>query len=236
MEIIKKTLYPKTPRLGEERVIVTEKLDGSNLGIFRSKNGLLIAQRNYIFKWTEKAVSLSNKEHYYKGLFSWLQEHGKELMENMHIGSGIFGEWIGMGKINYRRLEKKFYIFAKANLTEEEDDIKNLYYDRDLFIYPFKDQIIPEFIGVVPVVAELTKSPSIEELNKMYIRYVLQLNEYTLTDATEIINKDGTNYAIVDINYLPEKVEGFVINSNNTIYKYVRFKNGRSSEHELPKV
>ena len=55
-----------------------------------------------------------------------------------------------MGKIGYQELDKKVYMFAKANY--DNGAIKNLYYEHDLFKYPFINQEFPEYIGIVPVV------------------------------------------------------------------------------------
>ena len=65
--MIKKTLYPKTKRvLYKNRVTITEKLDGSNIGFFKVKGKLLIAQRNNVFEVDELE---DNKGMLYNGLF-----------------------------------------------------------------------------------------------------------------------------------------------------------------------
>lgn len=65
--MIKKTLYPKTKRvLYKNRVTITEKLDGSNIGFFKVNGKLLIAQRNNIFNIDELE---ENKGMLYNGLF-----------------------------------------------------------------------------------------------------------------------------------------------------------------------
>ena len=50
--MIKKEIYPKTKRAScmGDKVELTEKLDGSNLVIFKKNDELYIAQRNNIFK------------------------------------------------------------------------------------------------------------------------------------------------------------------------------------------
>ena len=77
-----------------------------------------------------------NKQMLYKGLKGWLDENGEDLKNRLMEGSGLFGEWIGMGKIKYPDLDKKVYMFAKANYDKGE--IKNLYYEHGLFKYPFE--------------------------------------------------------------------------------------------------
>lgn len=91
----------------------------------------------------------------YKGLYGWLNEHGEDLTDRLIEGSGFFGEWIGQGCLKYPDLDKRVYMFAKANYQNNE--IKNLYYDRELFLYPFIDQNFPDYIGIVPIVIELMK-------------------------------------------------------------------------------
>lgn len=198
--MIKKTLYPKTKRVQfKNRVVITEKLDGSNIGFFKANGKLLIAQRNNIFEIDELE---ENKGMLYKGLLGWINEYGKDLEERLIEGSGFFGEWIGMGKIKYPDLDKKVYMFAKANIDKGE--IKNLYYEHELFKYPFANQEFPEYIGIVPVVEERNSFPEIEILDYNYEMYKLKVNR---------------------------NVEGFIIAQNNNVNKYVRMKNGQLQAH-----
>lgn len=199
---IKRTLYPKTQRVGKSRhtIFITEKLDGSNLGIFKLDGKLIIAQRNCVYTYPHEGID-------YKGLQGWLDKNAEHLLENMHEGSGFFGEWIGMGKIKYGDiLDKRMYMFAKANI-DENLKVYNLYYNPHLFIYPFVDQEIPEYLGVVPLVKTMNKYPTLEELDQLYLEY---------TD-----------------NALEPKVEGFVINDNDQISKYVRLKDGYYGPHKI---
>ena len=117
-------------------------------------------------------------------------------------GSGFFGEWIGMGKLKYPELDKRVYMFAKANYDKGE--IKNLYYDYELFIYPFENQEFPEYVGIVPVVQIRPNSPNVEELDVIYSNYTNEVNR---------------------------SVEGFIIAQNNNVNKYVRMKNGKLEAH-----
>lgn len=203
--MIKKEIYPKTQRVICEgaKIQITEKLDGSNLVIFKLNDDLYIAQRNTIFNCNE--INDENKQSLYKGLYQWIEDNMETLYNELHDGSAICGEWLGMGKIKYdvSEFDKRFYMFAKANITEEFD-LYNLNYDHELFIYPFASQEIPKFIGVVPVVKEIRNIPNKEQLDKIY-------EEYT--------NKEKRN------------VEGFVVNYDNRITKYVRMKNGKLQEH-----
>jgi len=153
--MIKKEIYPKTKRLSCEgdKIYITEKLDGSNLCIFKKDGKLYFAQRNNIFEFNELE---ENKDKLYKGLFQWLQDN-KNVFEDLHENSVVCGEWLGMGKIKYSvdEFDKRFYMFAKANV-DEDFNLYNLIYDHKLFIYPFQSQVIPNCIGIVPEVTCLT--------------------------------------------------------------------------------
>jgi hypothetical protein len=198
--MVKKQIYPKTIRYSETKSFITEKLDGSNIGIFKINEELVIAQRNHVFKQSELT-----KENSYKGLREWLSINGDNLKEQLLEQSGFFGEWISMGQIKYTDtyLNKKVYMFAKANI-DEDYNIRNLQYNSELFIYPFEEQVIPSYIGVVPLVAETSDNITRLYLDVLYDKYTKDENR---------------------------NVEGFIINRNNTITKYVRMKNGKAGEH-----
>lgn len=117
----------------------------------------------------------------------------------------ICGEWIGMGclKYNVDEFDKRYYMFAKANI-DDNFSLKNLIYQHDLFIYPFDNQEIPKFIGIVPEVIKLNVIPTKEHLDSVYEKYCKKVNR---------------------------NVEGFVVNYKNVITKYVRMKNGKLKEH-----
>lgn len=202
--MIKKEIYPKTKRVScsGDRVYLTEKLDGSNLVFFKKDDELYIAQRKNIFKITELE---DVKDVLYKGLYQWLNDNKDVLIEEIHNDSAICGEWLGMGKIKYTidEFDKKWYMFAKANI-DDEFNLYNLNYEHSLFVYPFVSQEIPKFIGVVPEVVELNVLLTKEHLDSIYEKYCAKVNR---------------------------NVEGFVINYKNIITKYVRMKNGKLQEH-----
>lgn len=194
---MKKTLYPKTTRVKDEKIIITEKLDGSNLWIFNLWWEFYIAQRNNIFKMDELT-----KENSYKWLIWWLDENIGEI--DLCEWAWVFWEWIWMGKINYwETLTKKFYIFAKFNINSNFE-ARNIIYNRDLFIYPFKWQKIPDCMWIVPLV-EYSYTVTIADLNQLYQQYSIGLNR---------------------------PCEWFIINNNNQIQKYVRLKNWKLEEHK----
>lgn len=201
--MIKKEIYPKTKRVKCSGLLVeiTEKLDGSNLCIFKKDDKLYIAQRKTILSLDEIE---ENKDVLYKGLYQWLKDNMDEL-NDIRNDAVVCGEWLGMGKLKYTvdEFDKRFYMFAKANI-DAEFNLYNIYYNHDLFIYPFESLEIPKCLGVVPMAYNIEYLPDKDKLDKLYEIYT---------------NKVGRN------------VEGFVVNVNNTITKYVRMKNGKLQEH-----
>lgn len=201
--MIKKEIYPKTKRVSctGDYVYVTEKIDGSNMVIFKKDEEVYVAQRNSIFAFSELDEM---KDKLYKGLYEWLKVN-KDFFYDLHNNSAICGEWIGMGCLKYPvdEFDKRYYMFAKANI-DDEFNLYNLIYDHSLFIYPFQKQEIPSCMGIVPEVARLNVIPSKEHLDSIYEKYT---------------EKVGRN------------VEGFVVNYKNIISKYVRMKNGQLREH-----
>ncbi len=202
-------LYPKTKRVGSQKAKVTEKLDGSNIGFFRLNDELIIAQRNNVFTMTE-AINLSKKDDLYKGMREFLFNKGVKLRDRLYEGSGFFAEWIGMGRLKYD-LKNRINIFAKANIKFTSDktlgltyEVHNIYYNPDLFVYPFLEQKIPDFISIVPIVKELD-AVSVEILDELYDEYSKEVDR---------------------------NVEGFIVIYNNeSIQKYVRMKSGTLEKH-----
>ena len=204
--MIKKEIYPKTERikLGGIKVEITEKIDGSNLCFFKLGGELYIAMRSNIVSLTDLESDFDQvKDIIYPDLKDWLAQHGKTLKDSLNEHSAICGEWIAMGKLKYPDLDKKFYMFAKANVYGDMNLVK-LKYEHDLFIYPFVNQEIPTFIGVIPLVEVINFFPSVEYLNELYEKY---------------------NAAV------GRPVEGFIVNFDSRIAKYVRMKRGKVEDH-----
>lgn len=201
---LKTTLYPKTKRLDPKRgqVVITEKLDGSNLSFFKLNGKLHIAQRGWILSLYRAIMESSNL--LYKGLFGWLEEYGSTLEAELQDGACICGEWLGMSRISYGdRGLPRFNQFAKANITEDYS-LKNLYYDQELFKWSYRARCIPEYIGVVPTVEILDHIPTVDELDELYADYIPSVSS---------------------------DVEGFIIFANGGITKYIRMKNGELEDH-----
>lgn len=201
--MITQQIYPKTKRVkcSGDRIEVTEKLDGSNLCFFKKDDKLYIAQRSTIITFDEIE---ERKSLLYKGLYQWLKDNF-EMLNTIRNNSVVCGEWLGMGKLKYTvdEFDKRFYMFAKANI-DEDFKLSNLIYDHEFFIYPFENCEIPICIGVVPVAYELEYLPDKIKLDNLYTHYCAK------------VGRD---------------VEGFVVNYKNRIEKYVRMKNGKLAEH-----
>ena len=199
--MIRKTMYPKTSRIGNKMgdILITEKLDGSNLSMFKLNGELYIGQRNYIFKLDEID---EQKEMLYQGLHDWLKENGEFLKKELHEKAVIIGEWIGMGRIAYS-WGNKFFMFAKANVNEDFT-LHKINYVHEYFIYSFINREIPPFISIVPLVKELNVYPTIAELDSLYEKYRTEENR---------------------------SIEGFIVVESHGIKKYVRMKRGVLESH-----
>ncbi|WP_289767448.1 RNA ligase family protein [Faecalibaculum rodentium] len=206
--MIKRTLYPETPRIPEKtnNGVVTEKMDGENLTILKYNGELLIAQRNKIFN---KDEVFSDGNIGYKGLKGWAREHWEWFDMYLNDNTALCGEWmVGRAK-SYppEVVDKKFYIFATAKvmpgLSLWDFDYYREHVDNAFGIS--EEFLDLNWLGFVPTVKRIYKFPNKDELDEIYEQYCKYVGG--------------------------RKVEGFVINTNNMIYKYVRMKNGEVVEY-----
>lgn len=167
MELTKE-IYPKTERVKNEglSILVSEKIDGQNLGLFVNKGELFIITRNTIMDF--KSMS-PEKVQTYKGLYNWLLKHEIELIDSLYEQSIIFGEWVGES-FHYKKLGYCFLAFAKARINDEFK-VNKFNWDLDLLKYVFNKQEFPIFISKAPIVARINVVPSIEFLDHMYEEY-----------------------------------------------------------------
>lgn len=214
MRKFKKTLYPKTQRFNDNLSYwqITEKLDGSNLTLFKHGGELWIGTRNYVFCYEDIE---SKNDVGYDGLYGWLKEHADDIKDFLEEDEAICGEWIGMGKIKYRdALEHKLYVFGLGKIVVdiEKDLFKLVAIDRN--VYYLEDLLysadVCEYMGVVPC--------------------VLQFVSIGNDDCTSILDNLYEKYTFK----VDRDVEGFVVTNLYTgqPFKYVRLKNGKLTQHE----
>lgn len=200
----KEQLYPKTARMAicNPVITVTEKIDGANLCIFKKYGELYFAQRKTILSFEE--LNDKNKNTTYKGLIEWAHENFDSL-DGLREDAAICGEWLGMGQIKYPKetFDKKFYMFATATVSPEST-LYDFRYTQKFFESSFKDNEIPNCIGMVPIVKEYVFVPGVENLDLLYEKYSRTVNR---------------------------PVEGFVVHFDGAILKYVRMKRGKLQEH-----
>jgi len=100
--MIEHVKFPKIPRPGKERILITEKLDGTNglIYIDIAEQEFLIGSRN---RW------ITPEEDNF-GFARWAMENKEELLK---LGSGYhYGEWYGAGiQRGYGLDEKRFALF-----------------------------------------------------------------------------------------------------------------------------
>lgn len=191
---IKKTIYPKTKRFSQGYQI-TEKLDGSNLGIANMNGVLHFFQRNLIFTLNE--IGNIDKGTIYKGLKDWIIEN-KDILSSIRNGKVIFGEWLGMGKLDYSMLDKKYYVFSFADI-DYIYNIFNIEYILDNLKYMFDGNEIPNI------------------MDKVFEVWIIK-NYDIDTDDLDMLYQDY-------VKKVGRQVEGFIIYDmyNNFIRKYVRY-------------
>ena len=202
---VKQMLYPKTQRMTSKDMVwqVTEKLDGSNLTLFKLNGQLYFGTRNWVFNFDEDVKD--SKDVDYKGLYDWLVDNKEELLAYLNDGEALFGEWLGMGNLKYE-IPERFNLFAVGYIGFDQEtgmyDVKTIKRKvDDIRVFMEGKEALYKFIAKVPFVAYL------ESLDKNKIDRVYDMYS----------NDVGRN------------VEGFVLVNLSTedVVKYVRMKRGK---------
>ncbi len=198
MKKIKKTMYPKTLRITDDRYVVTEKLDGSNLGIANVNGELVYFTR----KWMISANNVSEAQYPELRLFNEMYED--EIMSYLPINTVVFGEWIGQGRIKYKidktDMSKRFYAFAFAGLRPDfmKPEAERFTYIKYVHEWKHEELEQPEWINFVPY---LGTAETKDEAIGLY-------REVSLLDNESVS-------------------EGLVIRNGNVPRKYVVHKHGK---------
>lgn len=210
MRKFKKTLYPKTQRFNDNLPYwqITEKLDGSNLTLFKYGGELWVGTRNYVFCWNDVE---SKNDVGYDGLYGWLEQHADDIKNLLEENEAICGEWIGMGRIKYKdTLKHRFYMFGYGEvfIDVEQNVFKLIKLNRnawDLKVW-VNDANVDNYMDAVPCVTYISQAMQCD-LDVLYASY------------RDKVQRD---------------VEGFVITNLYTgqPFKYVRLKNGKLTQHE----
>lgn len=201
-------LYPSTPRMknGGTPFVVTEKLDGQNISIYKLDGKLFVGLRKNVYTLDEMLDAENKTTSEFR---DWFVEHGLDLQEKLYEGSCIHGEWLkrGVHIRDYKKtgFDNDIYLFAKSRISNEGKSIEKLNYHLDELKYPFDESKIPDYIGVVPKVADIWEVPTKEVLDELYERYTSGLDR---------------------------RVEGFVVSRNNSIEKYLRYEGGKPVEYD----
>ena len=93
--------WPKIPRLTNEKIFITEKIDGTNACVIIDEEG------NFGCQSRSQLITPENDNH---GFARWAYAHKEELLT---LGPGHhFGEWWGQGiQRGYGLTEKRFSLF-----------------------------------------------------------------------------------------------------------------------------
>lgn len=104
-----------------EKVVIQEKLDGSNTAIMNDNGKLRLFSRTNELK----------EEDTLNGFIVYMKEREKEILKYLPNGYVLYGEWLNQGKINYNSLAKQgkiepYYAFDLVKEiikrpTEDED-------------------------------------------------------------------------------------------------------------------
>ena len=104
-----------------EKIVIQEKLDGSNTAIYNDNGKIRYFSRNQELTGEDGLG----------GFKKWIQQKEDKILENLPNGYVLYGEWLGQGKINYNSLAKQekiepYYAFDLVKEiinkpTEDED-------------------------------------------------------------------------------------------------------------------
>ena len=161
-----------------EKIVIQEKLDGSNTAIYND-NGKI----RYFSRSQE-----STGEDGLGGFKKWIQQKEDKILENLPNGYVLYGEWLGQGKINYNSLAKQekiepYYAFDLVkeiiNKPTEDEDFTRVFAS----IEEMKDIASKIGLKTVPEL-NLIDFTNYEELKQEYVD-----NQKSALEGTDCIRE-----------------------------------------------
>lgn len=162
----------------EERIVIQEKLDGSNTAVMND-NGKL-----RLFSRSNELIG----EDGLGGFVRYIRAKERQILEHLPNGYVLYGEWLEQGKINYNSLAKQgkiepYYAFDLVKeiiqRPTEEEDFTRVFAS----IEEMKDMANKIGLKTVPELA-VEKLISYEELKQKYVD-----NQKSVLEGTDCIRE-----------------------------------------------
>lgn len=161
-----------------EKIVIQEKLDGSNTAIYNDNGKLRLFSRTQELRGEDGLG----------GFVKYVKERENKILEFLPKGYVIYGEWLNQGKINYNSLAKQgkiesYYVFDVAkeiiNRQTEDEDFTRVFES----IKEMKRIANEIGLKTVPELA-ITELTSYEELKQKYVD-----NQKSAIDGTGCIRE-----------------------------------------------
>lgn len=175
---IKRPDNAKYPIEKGEKIVIQEKIDGSNTAIYNDNGKLRLFSRSQELKG-EDGLS---------GFVSYMRAREKKILEVLPKGYVLYGEWLNQGKINYNSLAKQgkiepYYAFDLVkeivNKPTEDEDFTRIFAS----IEEMKDIANKIGLKTVPELA-IENLISYEELKQKYVD-----NQKSALEGTDCIRE-----------------------------------------------
>lgn len=145
------------------KVVIQEKIDGSNTAVYNDNGKIRIFSRSQELTG-EDGLS---------GFVKYIKERENKILEHLPVGYVLYGEWLNQGKINYNSLAKQgkiepYYAFDLVkeiiNKPTEDEDITRVFASID------EMKSVAEKIGLKTVPElDIIYLTSYEELKAKYV-------------------------------------------------------------------
>lgn len=161
-----------------EKIVIQEKIDGSNTAIYNDNGKIRLFSRSQ---------ELTGEDGL-NGFVKYAREKESKILEYLPKGYVLYGEWLGQGKINYNSLAKQgkiepYYAFDLVkeiiNKPTEDEDFTRVFAS----IEEMKNLANKIGFKIVPEL-EVTKLTSYEELKQEYVN-----NQKSALDGTDCIRE-----------------------------------------------